>query len=127
MQDLLHRLAAEHNITLDSQPSSWILVIEKTSEVSFEITVPHDVLEWYANARTPTRVIWTDWIDYYRVNHETTRELEDEMKNDLAVFVNRLSKSEIRISIVKTRLSKAKEIVEWNYGQSWKKISLASS
>ena len=119
MRDLLARLQADHPLTVRDEAGWSEIVIEKDGGLTFTITLPRNVFEWYADARdTSGRQVWADWADYYPDNNEKPKELRAAMAADIEAFVAQLVASKVRI---------AEGSLEWKEAGKWQSIGLCAA
>src|ERR1043166_8446520 len=81
MRDLIARLRTKPGLEVVDQEQSWKICARKPDGLTVEVTVPHDVLEWFVTVlQTPTgKEVWSDWMDYYSAHDETETELRSDM------------------------------------------------
>ena len=93
---LVEGLRGRSAIGIVEQKQSWLIVITKGRDLICEVTVPFDVLEWFAcvKERGKEKEVWSDWIDYSGYYERSRDELEAEMAADILAFVDRVSISE---------------------------------
>jgi hypothetical protein len=79
------------------QEQSWRVVITKGRDLFCEVTIPHDVLEWFAcvKHRREQRELWSDWMDYAGYDDSPREKLEAEMAEDILRFIDRVSTREL--------------------------------
>jgi hypothetical protein len=97
----IEELRVRSNLTVLDQKNSWIVSIPKGNEWICEITIPHDVLEWFAcvKRREDQKEVWSDWMDYCGYDDSPLETLEAEMTGDIRGFVDRVVKSELRVPL----------------------------
>ena len=90
-------LSKRSEVRIVAQQQSWLVVIPKGPDFVCEVTVPYEVLEWYANVkkRPDMQEVWSDWMDYTGYNDSPMEKLEAEMVDDLIAFIDRVSGSEL--------------------------------
>ena len=78
------------------ETQSWLIIITKGRDLVCEVTIPHEVLEWYASVkhRRDKKEVWSDWMDYSGYDDRPREKLEVEMAGDILAFVDRVSKKE---------------------------------
>jgi hypothetical protein len=93
---LIEQLRTRSNVGVVDQPQSWLVIITKGLDLICEITVPHDVLEWFASVKhRPDRTeLWSDWMDYSGYDDKPREKLETEMASDILAFIDRVSTTE---------------------------------
>ena len=79
------------------QEQSWLVVMTKGRDMICEVTIPHEVLEWFASVkrRQDKRELWSDWMDYAGYDDRSKEKLEAEMVEDILAFIGRVSASEL--------------------------------
>jgi hypothetical protein len=94
MIELLRKRA---DVGVVDQKQSWSAVITKGRDFFCEVTVPHDVLEWFAcvKRRQDNTEVWSDWMDYSSYDDRPKENLEAQMAHDILDFVDRVSASEL--------------------------------
>ena len=97
IRQLIESLRQRGDVGVSEQAQSWLVVITKGRELFCEITVPHDVLEWFAcvKHRHDKGEVWSDWMDYSGYDDSPKETLEAKMAEDILAFVNRVSTSEL--------------------------------
>ena len=77
------------------------MIISKGRYFFCEVTVPHDVLEWFAcvKDRREKKEVWSDWMDYSGYGESPKDKLEAEMADDILAFVNRVSALELKLPL----------------------------
>lgn len=116
MRDLIERLKHTFSIPVSEESEAWVLLVAKPEGLSFELVVPHDVLEWFVTARVAHSAVWSDWADYYPVAGETAAQLKQDMAADMEWFVTTLLASPLRLPAPAT--------LEWQRDGHWQKISM---
>jgi len=93
IRQLIEELRRRSDVGVADEAHSWRICITKGRDLVCEITVPHDVLEWYADVRKgPNRKkIWSDWMDYSGYDDRPKEQLDTEMAGDILAFINRAS------------------------------------
>ena len=71
------------------------MVLPKGPEFVCEVTVPHNVLEWFASVKQApdAQEVWSDWMDYTGYDDSPMEKLEAEMADDILAFIDRVSAS----------------------------------
>ena len=84
------------DVGIVDEAQSWLIIITKGRDLVCEVTVPHDVLEWYASVkhRRDKKEVWSDWMDYSGYDDRPREKLEVEMAGDILAFVDRVSTTE---------------------------------
>lgn len=108
-------------LELVEQANAWSLSISKPEGLTFNVTVPHDVLEWYVDATDDSGEIWNDWGEYYSIDGEKREQLSDEMARDIECCVTILVNSEVRIS----HDAKSVKRIELKSRAGWRVASLS--
>ena len=90
---LIEQLRTRSDVGVVDQPQSWLVIITKGRDLICEVTVPHDVLEWFASVkhRRDKTELWSDWMDYSGYDDRTRDQLEAEMAGDVLAFIDRAS------------------------------------
>ena len=93
---LIEELRARSDVGILDQPQSWLVIITKGQDLICEVTVPHDILEWFASVkhRRNKTELWADWMDYSGYDDRTREQLEAEMADDVLAFIDRASTKE---------------------------------
>jgi len=96
IRQLIEELRACADIGVADETQSWLISIAKGPDLVCEVTVPHDVLEWYASVkhRRDKKEIWSDWMDYSGYDDKPKEKLEAEMAGDVLAFIDRVLNSE---------------------------------
>lgn len=97
IRQLIEVLRKRSDISIVDQQQSWLVVIPKGPDFVCEVTVPHEVLEWFASVkkRPDMQEAWSDWMDYTGYDDSPMEKLEAEMTNDIVAFIDRVSASEL--------------------------------
>ena len=84
------------DVGIVDETRSWLISITKGRDLICEVTVPHDVLEWYASVkhRRDKKEMWSDWMDYSGYDDRPREKLESEMADDILAFIDRVSAAE---------------------------------
>lgn len=93
IETLRHRI----DLRIVEQKQSWLVVIPKGPDFVCEVTIPHQVLEWFASVKQQqdAREVWSDWMDYTGHDNSQMEKLEAEMADDILAFIDRVSASEL--------------------------------
>jgi hypothetical protein len=96
ISQLIDVLQKRSDVGVVQQGQSWRVVITKGQDLFCELTIPHDVLEWFAcvKSRKEKREVWSDWMDYNGYNDSPKEVLEAKMADDILAFIDRVSVSE---------------------------------
>ena len=111
----------------------WEIELQPISGIALELTIPHDVLEWFVNARDASRgtEIWSDWMDYsgYVPKKLENREaLLQDMARDIEIFVARAATATgFRVDTERTLVILSRSVAYWEIGGRWVPVSLARS
>ena len=97
IRQLIEVLRKRSDVGVVEQEQSWLVVITKGRDLICEVTIPHDVLEWYAHVKRQQdkREVWSDWMDYSGYDDSPREKLEAEMADDILAFIDRVSVSEL--------------------------------
>ena len=97
IRQLIDVLQKRSDVGVVEQEQSWLVVITKGRDLVCEVTIPHDVLEWFAcvKSRKEKREVWSDWMDYDGYADSPKEKLEAEMADDILAFIDRVSLSEL--------------------------------
>ena len=97
IHQLIESLRQRSDVGVVEQERSWLVIITKGRDMFCEITIPRDVLEWFASVkqRHDKREVWSDWMDYTGYDARPKEELEKEMTEDILAFIDRVSISEL--------------------------------
>ena len=90
---LIEQLRTRSDVGVIDQSQSWLVSITKGRDLICEVTVPHDVLEWFASVkhRRDKTELWSDWMDYSGYDDSPREKLEVEMAGDILAFIDRVS------------------------------------
>jgi hypothetical protein len=93
---LIEQLRTRSDVGVFDQSQSWLVSITKGRDLICEVTVPHDVLEWFASVkhRRDKTELWSDWMDYSGYDDTPREKLEAEMAGDILAFIDRVSTAE---------------------------------
>lgn len=96
IHQLIEELRVRADVGVVDQAQSWRIIITKGRDLVCEVTVPHDVLEWFASVtqRHDKKEVWSDWMDYSGYHDRPREQLEVEMAGDILAFIDRVSKTE---------------------------------
>lgn len=96
IRQLIEELRRRSDVGIVEEKQSWLIIITKGQDLICEITIPHNVLEWYASAkhRQEKKEVWSDWMDYSGYDASPKEKLEAKMADDILAFVDRVSVSE---------------------------------
>ena len=97
IRQLIEVLRKRDDVGIVEQEHSWLVLITKGCDLFCEVTIPHDVLEWFAcvKNRREDREVWSDWMDYSGYDDASGEKLEAEMATDILAFIERVSGSEL--------------------------------
>jgi hypothetical protein len=86
----------------------------RSNEVEVVVTVPKSVREWFVEASDPaTGARIEDWCDYDGYDFRPEERLDQDMADDVSLFVQRLLSSDLRLEAEgRTRLL-------WKLSGSW--------
>ena len=93
---LIEQLRPRSDVGVVDQPQSWLVIITKGRDLICEVTIPHNVLEWFASVkhRRDKTELWSDWMDYSGYDDKPREKLEAEMAGDILAFIDRVSTTE---------------------------------
>ena len=87
-------------------------------DILVSVVVPESVLEWYVEVeRRGAKSRATDWCDYDGYDDTPITELERDMADDVAAFVNQLIGRELRY--VEDIKRPTRGILEWFVNDQW--------
>jgi hypothetical protein len=97
IHQLIELLRKRSDVGIVEQEQSWLVVIMKGRDLFCEVTIPHDVLEWFAclKQQQDKKEVWSDWMDYSGYDDSPMEKLEAEMARDILAFIDRVSASEL--------------------------------
>lgn len=97
IRQLIEVLRKRSDMSIVEQKQSWLVVIPKGPDFVCEVTIPHEVHEWFASLkkRPDMQEVWSDWMDYTGYDDSPMEKLEAEMADDLIAFIDRVSASEL--------------------------------
>lgn len=98
---MIERMRTRPDVGVVDQEQSWKLVIPKGGAYICEVTVPHQVLEWFASVRDrrENKEAWSDWTDYEGYDDTPKSDLEDSMADDVERFIDRVSKDPLKLPL----------------------------
>jgi hypothetical protein len=93
IHQLITQLRNRPDVSVLDQQESWLIGITKGPDLVCEVTIPHDVLEWFASVRhrREKREVWADSMDYTGYDESTRERIEADMARDILAFVDRVS------------------------------------
>src|SRR5437868_948894 len=96
IRQLIEELRKRADVGVADEAQSWRTIITKGRDLICQVTVPHDVLEWYASVkhRRDKKEVWSDWMDYSGYDDRPREKLESEMAGDILAFIDRVSTAE---------------------------------
>jgi len=96
IHQLIDTLRARSDVGVADEAQSWRICITKGRDLFCEVTVPYNILEWFASVqhRREKREVWSDWMDYSGYDDRPREQLEAEMAGDILAFVDRVSTAE---------------------------------
>jgi hypothetical protein len=123
MRDLIARLRTKPGLEVVDQEQSWKICARKPDGLTVEVTVPHDVLEWFVTVlQTPTgKEVWSDWMDYYSAHDETETELRSDMSRHIEHFIERSLASTFRI-VESRKFFGRRQRLEWQTDGDWRRV-----
>ncbi len=97
ISQLIEVLRNRSDVGIVEREQSWLVVIPKGHDFVCEVTIPHEVLEWFASVkqRPDMREVWSDWMDYTGYDDSPMEKLEADMADDITAFIDRVSTSEL--------------------------------
>lgn len=126
MKEAVALIAVKYALFLREESSASILQIAKSNGLTFEVTVPHAVLEWFASANHANTEIWSEWADYYPIRSETQDEIASAMAQDIASFVAKLVARSTRVAASSSGAGQSRG-VQWFANDSWKPVTLSEA
>lgn len=126
MHDLVRRLGSDFHLEVLEKMDAAIVMVPKSEGLTFEITIPHRVLEWFAVAKNADGQVWSDWADYYATKGELPEALHSERASDIWSFLNNLLTAEVRVIELAGPL-KSEFQLAWKQNETWRKISLCAA
>jgi hypothetical protein len=96
IRHLIAELRRRSDVGVVDEAQSWRICITKGRDLICEVTVPHDVLEWFASVkhRRDKAELWFDSMDYSGYDDRPREQLEVEMAGDVLAFIDRVSIAE---------------------------------
>ena len=97
IRQLIEVLRKRSDVGVVEQKQSWLVVITKGRDFVCEVTIPHEILEWFAcvKQRQDMREVWSDWMDYTGYDESPIEKLEADMADHILDFIDRVSVSEV--------------------------------
>ena len=127
MRNLITRLRTKPGLEVVDQEQAWKICVRKPDGLIVEVTVPHDVLEWFATVLQAAtgREVWSDWMDYYPVKGETVTETElrSDMARHVEHFVERSLASTFRV-VDSRKFFGRRQHLEWRTDGDWKRVEI---
>ena len=104
----------------DKNAASQVYI--QRGEIAFEISIPHNCLEWFVTAKDKTsdKEIWSDWMEHY---DGPVSALESERSEAITRFVERLLKSDVRMVYARW-FFRRRLVPEWNSDGRWERLAL---
>jgi hypothetical protein len=98
IHQLIQELKKRPDVGIVEREHVWLAVISKGRDFICEVTIPHNVMEWHAcvKHRHEKKEVWSDWMDYTGYDDRAGEELTAEMLEDILMFINRVSISELQ-------------------------------
>jgi hypothetical protein len=124
IQEILSQLKNLPNIPVQETLEASIIRIANADSFSIEVTVPLNVLEWFAAIYESEKEIWRDWADYVPLSKKPHSELKEWMQTDIINFVQAASKSQLR-KVASKNLFGTNEKIEWLIEGSWKPVTMS--
>jgi hypothetical protein len=124
MRELVATVAGKLALPLSRQREASVVTIEKPNGLALVVTVPDSVLEWFVTANEFGKEIWSDWVDYYACEGETTQVLKESMATEVSTYIGALATSEFRLSPVSTSGRKSRNL-EWYRHGTWQPVSVS--
>jgi hypothetical protein len=132
-QSLIEKLRRMPGIVVEETTSSWLVHIPERGGCRFEIVVPMDVLEWFADAYDAAtgNKLWSDWSAWYSLKGGPSEaELPSLFAQDVEFFISRLMSSEAyrvsRVPVIRLfgRTLASASRLEARVDGAWKEISV---
>jgi len=123
--ELVDRLQSDLHLSGVQGANHWSLHIQKSSGISFEISISRDSLEWGAIAVNSKGLAWKECTEYYATNGEWPEALQKRMASEVFAFANTLLASEVR-GTTQRKLLKSRLFVEWKVNNSWQATRLSN-
>jgi hypothetical protein len=97
VRQMIELLQKRADLSVVDHEQSWSVVITKGRDFLCEVTVPHQVLEWFAcvKRQQDNKEVWSDWMDYSGHDDSPQEKLETQMADDILAFIDRVSVSEL--------------------------------
>lgn len=101
IHQLIEQFRGRADVGVVDQAQSWLIIITKGRDLVCEVTIPHDVLEWFASVtqRHYNKKVWSDWMDYSGYDDRPKEQLELKMAGDILAFVDRVSQTELLLQL----------------------------
>jgi hypothetical protein len=101
LRKLVNQLRTRGDLSVEDQQSAWLVRIPKGKAFVCEVTIPFEVLEWFASVRCTEdeKEVWSDWMDYRGYDDSSDEKLEADMAEDIAAFVERVATSELHLPL----------------------------
>src|ERR1043165_9989387 len=101
LRKLVDQLRTRGDLTVDDQQSAWLVRIPKDKALVCEVTIPFEVLEWFASVKRTEDAteVWSDWMDYRGYDDTSDKKLEADRAKDIAAFVERVTAAELRLPL----------------------------
>lgn len=96
IRHLIEQLRKRIDVGVVDEAQAWRICITKGGDLICEVTVPHEVLEWFASVRQrhDQKEVWSDWMDYCGYDDRPKEQLEVQMAGDVLAFIDRVSTAE---------------------------------
>ena len=125
---ILADYSSNPNVTISKQRDATVLTLTKEPNLSIEVAVPENVLEWVVTVKDSKtgREILSDWMDHYSLKDETQEQLESERLEEIMSFLKAIVDSSLRLTELKKRRwflwSKSTPVLEVRTTDTWKKL-----
>ncbi len=87
-------------------------------DIEVRVVVPEEVLEWFVDVeRRASRSRASDWCDYEGYDDTAVSELEKDMAEEVAAFVNQLMERNLRFDEDKKHSTRG--VLEWLVDGQW--------
>lgn len=96
VEQLMQSLRDRNELRVQEQSDAWVVTIPKGAAGDCRVTVPYRAYEWFADVTRNGKQIWSDWMDHYGASGG---ELDAEMAEDIAAFIERVISSELRLPL----------------------------
>jgi hypothetical protein len=126
MENAVARLRKKAGVIVKDGDESWTVGVSRPPSLSFEIVVPHSVLEWFVTVKNAGngKDIWNDWADYYAdTGTYSSSSLSSQLENDIERFIETLLTVNLRVVESKKYFAQRQRI-EWNVNGQWEKLAL---